>query len=166
MLVAGLAEVCLQDNLARFKVDAEEFNVNIQHVPLQEKEKAYVPYIGNGMFGLTLDANSPVYIRNGRCLSQPVYWQPNIDASFRASESQEAVLLHYVDGVAYKYQCFSNGLSVISEYYAHRRLPMLLVQNVRLTNPTDAVLLVELQRLETNNWATSSSQVIKYGLKN
>ncbi|XP_063219336.1 uncharacterized protein KIAA2013 homolog isoform X2 [Bacillus rossius redtenbacheri] len=160
----GSAEKCLQDSLAQYRIDEKEFNVNIQHVPLSENQKVYLPYIGNGLFGLTLNADSSLYIRNGRCLSRPVHWHPNIVTTFKISNSEEAILLHYVTGMAHKYQCFSNGLSITSEHYAHRRLRSLLVQTIRLTNPTDAPLVVEFQRLETNHWSSFTSQVIN--LKN
>ena len=48
------------------------------------------------------------------------------------------------------------GLSNV--YYAHRAIPNVLVQEVKVTNPTGKNLLLNVERLGISNWRDSVSK--------
>nr|CAD7449461.1 unnamed protein product [Timema bartmani] len=154
-----VTEKCIHDRLAPYYFDAEEFNANIQHNPLAKDEKPYLPYIGNGVFGLSLHYDSLLYIRNGRGLSLPVFWHPIIPVISK-STPREAVVLHYLTGVAHKFQCFTSGQYVSYQYYAHRKLPSVLVQSIKITNPTDETISMDLGQMRLSKWPTAVSHVV------
>ncbi|CAG2062711.1 unnamed protein product, partial [Timema podura] len=154
-----VTEKCIHDRLAPYYFDAEEFNANIQHNPLSKDEKPYLPYIGNGVFGLSLHYDSLLYIRNGRGLSLPVFWHPIIPVISK-SKPREAVVLHYLTGVAHKFQCFTSGQYVSYQYYAHRKLPSVLVQSIKITNPTDETISMDLGQMRLSKWPTAVSHVV------
>ena len=62
--------------LDRFWQAAQEYDVHILHSPPHPDEQPYIPYVGNGVLGVTLDHESPIYIRSGRTLSLPVLFRP------------------------------------------------------------------------------------------
>jgi hypothetical protein len=158
-----IAERCLSDRLAAFYFGVEEFNANIQHTPLHVQEKSYIPYTGNGVFGLHIHTESPLFIRNGRSLSLPVYYHPLVTvlSALGSGKPHEATVVHYLSGIVHKYQCYSNGLYVSYQYYAHRTLPAILVQDIKVTNPTNEHLSLDMQHVKVTNWPTAVSQIIK-----
>ena len=63
--------------LDRFWQAAQDQDVHIIHSPSRlPEEQPYLPYVGNGVVGVTLDHDSPIYIRSGRTLSLPVLFRP------------------------------------------------------------------------------------------
>ncbi|KAK7870411.1 hypothetical protein R5R35_003745 [Gryllus longicercus] len=160
--IEDVAERCLKERLRQFNFDFEEFNANIQHIPLQDNEKPYVPYIGNGVFGLSIYPDSPLYIRYGRTLSLPVYWHPIITVAGDSRPAKEATVIHYLTGIAHRFQCFSSGLYVSYQYYAHRTMAAILVQDISITNPTNENLFLNLQQLKLSNWPTAVSHTVTF----
>ena len=158
-----VAERCLSDRLTAFYFSAEDFNSNIQHVPLRGGEKPYIPYIRNGVFGLHVHPESPILIRNGRILSLPVNFHPivSVASSLGSGKPHEAIVVHYLSGIVYKYQCYSSGLYISYQYYAHRTLPAIFVQDIKITNPTNENFSLDLRQLKVTDWPTAVSQTTK-----
>ena len=157
-----MAERCLKDRLTAFYFGAEDFNANIQHIPLHSEEKPYIPYTGNGVFGLPIHAESPLFIRNGRILSLPVYYHPVVTvlSALESGKPHEATVVHYLSGIVHKYQCYSSGLYVSYQYYAHRTLPAILVQEIKIMNPTNENFNMGLQQTKVTDWPTAVSQIV------
>lgn len=141
----------------------ENFDANIKHEPLDINEKPFKEFIGNGYFGVTLDYDSPIYIKGIRALSIPIYWHPIIKLQID-SPSQLATVVHYKTGVAYRYECFANRLQSNIKYFAFRALPSILVQDIELKNPTDFVLYAKLNQhpYKSHEWSMYSTRTIKY----
>ncbi|PSN55816.1 hypothetical protein C0J52_02479 [Blattella germanica] len=139
--VEDIAERCLSDRLTAFYFGAEEFNANIQHIPLHSGEKPYIPYSGNGVFGIHIHPDSPFYIRNGRILSLPVNYHPivSVTASLGSGKPLEAIVVHYLSGVVHRFQCYSSGLYITYQYYAHRTLPAIFTQDIKIIQPRSAL---------------------------
>ena len=114
------------------------------------------------MFGLHIHAESPLFIRNGRILSLPVYYHPVVTVSspLGSGKPHEATVIHYLSGIVHKYQCYSSGLYVSYQYYAHRTLPAVLVQDIKIVNPTNENFNLGLQQLKVTDWPTAVSQVV------
>lgn len=81
-----------------------EFNANIQHSPAQSsKENLFVPYVGNGFLGVDITPNANIYIKYGRYLSQPVFFQPIVSVTHRSTfQSKEAYVVDYVNGFVHR----------------------------------------------------------------
>ncbi|XP_022173274.1 uncharacterized protein KIAA2013 homolog [Myzus persicae] len=152
----------LFEKLSFHKQAYDMFDANIKHEPLDVDEKPYKEFIGNGYFGITLDYDSPIYVKGNRALSIPIYWHPVIKIDIEAP-SQVATVVNYKNGIAYRYECFSNRLQSSIKYFAFRGLPKILVQDIELTNPTDFVLYAKLKQhsLKSHGWSMYSTRPIK-----
>jgi len=151
------------EKLSFHKQAYDVFDANIKHEPLEPDERPYKEFVGNGYFGVTLDHDSPMYIKSSRALSTPVYWHPIVRLVVEG-RSQLATVVDYRFGIAYRYECFANGLQSSIKYYAFRALPSVLVQDIELKNPTDSVLYAKLYQrpYKTHAWSMYSSRAVKY----
>lgn len=57
----------------------------------QERRKNFLPYIGNGKFGLPLDQDSPIYIRGKRALDLQLPYHPIVKVDTVGAEQQSKV---------------------------------------------------------------------------
>ncbi|VVC38341.1 Hypothetical protein CINCED_3A016941 [Cinara cedri] len=158
------------DLFEKLTIHKEAYNVfdaNIKHEPLDINEKPYKEFVGNGYIGVTLDYDSPIYIKDERSLSIPVYWHPIIKLNIEAP-SQLATVVNYKNGIAYRYECFANKLQSNIKYYAYRALPSILVQDIELMNPSDFILFVKLNQpmRKPHAWSLYSTRIIKLAEQN
>lgn len=139
------------------------FDANIKYEPLNINEKPYKEFVGNGYIGVTLDYDSPIYIKDKRSMSIPIYWHPIIKLNIEVP-SQLATVVNYKKGIAYRYECFANKLQSNIKYFAYRSIPSILVQDIELMNPTDFLLFVKLNQLmhKPHAWSLYSTRTIKY----
>lgn len=140
--------------------DAYEYNSNIVHIPQTEGDIPYLPYVGNGVFGLSINSDSPIFIRDGRTLSMPVSWYPIISTKSPNNPLYEGIVVSYTTGIAHRVQCFGSGVHVAHEYYAHRTMPGLFVQEINLKNPSSELYEFDLHHLRLSNWNTAVSQIV------
>lgn len=195
---------CLDERLAPFRFAERQFNAHIRRYgaasgggvgddgsgtadgrPTTPTEKQllqqgrFVPYVGNGLFGLEVEPGAHIMIKSGRALSLPVYFHPIVSvvmaggaaavaagAAAATSEAapgagQSASVVDYVNGVVHRFQCFDEGVDVSAEYYAHRRMPNVFVQELLINNPRNQLVDVELTPTRISNWPTAITQVIK-----
>lgn len=153
----------LFEKLSFHQQDFDVFDANIKHDPLDVDEKPYKEFVGNGYIGITLDHDSPIYVKDERSLSAPIYWHPVIKLNI-GTQSQLATVVDYKKGIAYRHECFANKLQSSIKYYAYRALPSILVQDIELMNPTDFILFVKLTQpsYKTDAWSLYTSHVIRY----
>lgn len=156
---------CINERLASFYFDSAEYNVNILHNPPKENEHPYLPYIGNGVFGVPIFPEGWLYIKYGRALLLPVQWQPLITHPISKDRDmslyREATVVHFTNGIVYKYQCLREGYHIDSQYYAHRGLEGILVQNIKLANPYLLSQEIMLKPQESTHWSNSHVEPIK-----
>lgn len=95
---ADHAHTCLKDRLTAFTVDLGNFNAHLQHEPLKPNEDSFVPYIGNGHFGLEIQPDGLLYIKSGRTLSLPFKCQPVVETRLDSDIWEEATVVHYLTG--------------------------------------------------------------------
>ncbi|KAK8389936.1 hypothetical protein O3P69_012861 [Scylla paramamosain] len=150
----GLGEDAASRSLAmrldRFWQAAQDQDVHIMHLPTRlPEEQSYLPYVGNGVLGVTLDHDSPIYIRSGRTLSLPVHFRPIALVSLDGQESHEALVTEY------------RTLDVMYQTYAHRSLPSLLLQDIKVVNPSDQDTLVEVEQMGLGDWPSATTSTIK-----
>ncbi|CAH0713506.1 unnamed protein product, partial [Brenthis ino] len=119
----------------------------------------YVPYVGNGLLGLALEHDSHINIKYGRTLSLPVFYHPLYIVE--DLDMKESTLVDYNNGIVHRFQCSSTGLHVSYQYYAHRTIPSLFVQEIMVTNPLNVPKSLHLTVPRLSDWPTSVKQTIK-----
>lgn len=96
---------CIDDRLTPFYIKSMEFNANIKHYPSDSKhsvENNFIPYVGNGFFGLEIQEDANINIKFGRYLSLPVYFHPIVSVSHKNIESRSATVVDYQNGIAHR----------------------------------------------------------------
>ncbi|XP_050671241.1 uncharacterized protein KIAA2013 homolog [Leptidea sinapis] len=119
----------------------------------------FVPYIGNGLIGMALEHDSHLNIKYGRTLSLPIFYHPLyiIDDY----DMKESTLVEYTRGIVHRFQCSSSGIRVSYQYYAHRTIPSLFVQEILISNPLNAAKTLQLTTPRLSDWPTAVKQTIK-----
>ena len=184
---------CIEDKLVnQYKQDLLHMNGHIVHNPwLPHTDSNYLLYVGNGYFGIVTDSHESSFniklSGQQRVLGAPVNFKPLVkitqDNDFsrgRIADKSSAAVLSYTHGLSHKVDCYSdsdaanNGIgsigaepefSVSQHIYAHRAIPQILVQEVKLSNPTGSDKLFSLERIGISNWnsAESHSKRIEHG---
>lgn len=134
---------CMDDRLTPFFIQSLEYNANIRHVPFLPEENNFIPYIGNGFFGVEVSNDSPMRIKSGRSMQLPVPFYPIISLSPTNGIFREATVVEYQSGIVHRFQCFQDYFGSY-KYYAHRTLPEILVQEIQITNTRNQIFDVEL----------------------
>ncbi|XP_015433835.1 PREDICTED: uncharacterized protein KIAA2013 homolog [Dufourea novaeangliae] len=155
-------EYCLSERLAPFRLDAEEYNVNILHNPPKETDKRYLPYIGNGIFGIPISPDAWLYIKRGRALSLQVQWQPLISHPLsKGNFHKEATVTDFTNGIVYQYQCLRDKYYTEFQYYAHRVFDAIMVQHIKIVNPFSLSQNVPLKPQVSAHWSNARMESIK-----
>ncbi|KFB40985.1 AGAP010005-PA-like protein [Anopheles sinensis] len=153
---------CMDDRLTPFYLQNFEYNVNIRHQPAFPHEHDAIPYVGNGWFGLEVHTDAHLNIFRGRALQQPVNFHPIVSvASGGQSPSREATVVEYLSGIVHRFQCFPDGYHVSYQYYAHRTMPSVLVQEIQLTNTKNQLTDIELIVPRISDWPSAIVKSIK-----
>lgn len=148
---------CLDDRLTQFISSYHSFD-SVIHLPSDPVE--FIPYVGNGYFGLTIEEDSHVNVRYGRGLGIGVNFHPIVSLSEKNGERQEATVTNYLGGLVHRYQCF-DGYQASYVYYAHRSMPSIFVQEIEIVNTKNQLIDAELVVPRISDWPSSSSKVIK-----
>lgn len=152
---------CMDDRLTPFYIGNLEYDANIRHIPALSYEKDFLPYIGNGLFGLEIQADSHLNIKKGRGLSLPVYYHPIISLSNKNGNFKESSVVEYTAGIVHRFQCFESGIYASYQYYAHRNMPSVFVQEIQITNTKNQLIDVDLIVSRISDWPTAVTQNLK-----
>jgi hypothetical protein len=153
------SDICLESKLQQYSRDADTLDVIINHSPLLPHEKYYFPFVGNGYIASAVSSSCHLYIKNnnGQTISNPVHFFPIVDISLEGFHSSEAHVIHLLDGVVHRIQCFllqtDACVTVKSTVYAHRTRPSCLVQELRIHNPTDHSVTLEVRQVGVSGWS-------------
>lgn len=147
---------CIEDKLTSFYFEVNECNADIRYD--EHNGDSILPFIGNGYFGLSVYPQSGLFIKSSRLLSLSVNYFPLINLS-SGSKSRHITVTHFFSGIIHRYHCFENGLSATSYYYAHRRIPNYLAQELKLINNQDYSIDVYLS--QENNTLLSPGLKLK-----
>lgn len=157
-----LLELSLENRLMMIQKSTNDLSGNIQHEPLKTNEKVYLPFVGNGLFGVVIKRDSVVHIRKDRVLTLPVMYHPIVWVEFELM-SKTAQALDYVSGTAYTVSCYMNDICITSQYYAHRTLPNIFVQDIEVVNPASYNAKVYLARevFDHDTWTHVETGTLK-----
>ncbi|XP_076068171.1 uncharacterized protein KIAA2013 homolog isoform X2 [Oratosquilla oratoria] len=149
----------------RFWQQISEGNAHVIHSPPEPDERPFLPYIGNGLLGITLDQDSPIYIKGGRTLSVPINYRPVTLISIDGMNVKEAIVTEYTSGIIYRIQSWDRPgvrpIDITYQYYAHRTLPNLLLQDIKVINPTEDNIIVDVDHMGLGDWPSANADVIK-----
>ena len=146
ILVSGSS--CVNDKTIHHSGDLDALNGHIKHKPFRPGDSNYLPYVGNGYFGLSMsDVRENLYVAasgHSRTLTVPVSFQPVVHITSNEYENQQSArVVNYVKGLLFDVVCYDDGLegssgdiSINRRIYAHRAIPEVLVQEIKITNPT------------------------------
>ncbi|XP_052801040.1 uncharacterized protein KIAA2013 homolog [Mya arenaria] len=154
---------CLAAKLSRFQDNIDNFDAMTNYVPQVLAQKNYPTYVGNGYLAVSFDSQNGLYIRLNRALSLPVPYYPVVNSYIDNTSKEEVDVLQIRDGIANRIQIFntrSGCITAESEMYAHRSRPSLLVQDLRLHNPTRSEVALGLDQILASGWkdAKTSSE--------
>lgn len=149
-----MLEYSLENRLMTLHKREDDLSANIQHEPLAHDENTYLSMVGNGHFGIIIMQQSPVYLQKDRVLTLPVNYYPIVSVEFEL-RSKSAKALDYIDGIAYTVSCYMNKICITSQYYAHRTLSNIFVQDIEVVNPASYSVKVYLSRrgYDENLWS-------------
>nr|XP_045598332.1 uncharacterized protein KIAA2013 homolog isoform X1 [Procambarus clarkii]XP_045598333.1 uncharacterized protein KIAA2013 homolog isoform X1 [Procambarus clarkii] len=151
--------------LDRFWQASQENDAHVLHTPALPGEQPYLPYVGNGHIAVTMDQDSPIYIRNGRTLSLPINFRPVTLVSLDGMTVKEAIVTEYTTGIVHRIQSWDQPgigpLDITYQTYAHRSMPSLLFQDIKVFNPTDQDAIVDVEQMGLGDWPTATTETIK-----
>lgn len=154
--------VCHKNFLGPFESALKEYDAYMRQessATLSTVSHNYVPYVGNGLIGLALEHDSHLNIKHGRTLSLPVYYHPLyiIDDY----EMKEFTVADYRKGIVNRFHCSNTGVQISYQYYTHRTIPSLFVQEIWINNPTNKEITLKLSVPRVSDWPTAVKQTIK-----
>ncbi|XP_015115145.1 uncharacterized protein KIAA2013 homolog [Diachasma alloeum] len=151
--VEAFEDQCIRERLLNFHYDVANDDATILNDPPSEKDQNYLPYIGNGVFGVQVSPVGRLYIRQGRTLSLFAQWDPLVSVPLPDdTPHREATVMHFTDGIVYKYQCLRSGYHVDTQYYAHRIFEGILVEDITIFNPSSVTQEVPLRLNTVPHW--------------
>lgn len=158
---------CMDERLTPFYHPALEFDVNIRHQPPFPHELDAIPFVGNGYFGVEISRDASIHIKGRRGLQTSVPFHPLVsvkdsDLNDALVLGQESTVAEYQSGVVHRFQCNGGNRFYASyQYYAHRNMPSVLVQEIKITNLRQQVIDIELLLPRVADWQTAVAHKIK-----
>nr|XP_024220114.1 uncharacterized protein KIAA2013 homolog [Halyomorpha halys] len=149
---------CSDDNLITYHDHVTETtNPFIYPDPPNENEASFLPFVGNGFLGVPLTSNPSIYVKDKRTLSLNIKWNPVISI-LTDLPTKDTYVTNVESGTVIRMQCVANGVKVIYKYYAHRTIPHLFYQEIKIKNPTMRDVKIQLSKAAYPDWATSSTE--------
>lgn len=163
---------CMDERLTPFYHPALEFDVNIRHQPPFPHERNAVPFVGNGYFGVEIEKDANFYVKGRRGLQVPLFFHPLVSLRLNTDEdskspddesamAQESTVVEYQSGVVHRFQCNGDKFFTSYQYYAHRNMPSVFVQEIKITSLRNQLLDVSLVLPRISDWPTAVSRKIK-----
>lgn len=134
----------MDDCLTPYFHQNDDYDASIRHIPqMLEGERNIVPYMGNGYFSMEVSNDAYLNIKDGRSVNLPVFIHPLVSVSYGNRQYKESTVVEYRNGIVHRFQCFQD-FYVAYEYYAHRTIPYILVQEIKITNIRNQLAEVDL----------------------
>lgn len=153
---------CQRTFLSPFEENIRDYDAYMRQenaAVLSTLSNNYVPYVGNGYLGLILEHDAHLNIKYGRSLSLPLMYHPlNIIEDY---EMKEFTVVEYKKGIVHRFQCSNHYLQVSYQYYAHRTIPSLFVQEIWVSNLSNEAQHFKFTTPRVSDWPTAVKQTIK-----
>ncbi|KAG6443019.1 hypothetical protein O3G_MSEX002636 [Manduca sexta] len=154
--------VCQKNFLSPYENALNEYDAYMRQetsATLSSLSHNYVPYVGNGLLGMALEHDSHLNIKYGRTLSLPLYYHPLYIVD--DYEMKEFTVADYKNGIVNRFQCSNTGVHISYQYYAHRTIPSLFVQEIWINNPTNKEKMLHISTPRVSDWETAVKQTVK-----
>jgi len=151
-------ELCIKDRVSIFSAEISDLSAAVKHVPSDEAN--YAPYVGNGNLGFDIEQGA-VYLKNGRNLVQKLPFLVNLFVNKNVGNSRSVYISNFRTGIVHVFQCFGNGLYFSYQYYAHRLYSSILVQEVKISNPTDFSIEAKIELNGGGDIKEKSSRMVE-----
>ena len=154
------------DKMSTFREDLSNLNAHAAHNPWRISDRNYLPYVGNGYLGVSADdPDAVLHAFGARHLSVPIPFKPlavvTPDSS-RVFGEESVTLVHYLNGMVTRVGCYTTHggaeLSVTQQVYAHRAFPSILVQEIKMANPSSENVVFNVERLGIAGWTNARSR--------
>ncbi|XP_064477636.1 uncharacterized protein KIAA2013 homolog isoform X1 [Ornithodoros turicata] len=157
---------CVALSVDPFLRDAASYDANIYRSYEESTDHRLLTFVGNGKVGFSVAQDDTLFVQSNRTLSQPLPFHPGVQILLpEGSSHQEGDVMHFVKGTYFRFQCFSQRRKTVSishTYYAHRTIPSLIVQNIRIVNPlSEPITLKVYQKGSTSE----DLQAKSYGIQ-
>lgn len=154
---------CLEDKVRAHTTGRELLDTVIYHHPHSVAgDQHFIPYTGNGYLGISLDDSRGLWVKGQRELRLPTDLNPLIYTAIVGYETKVATILDLRAGIIYRYQCLCNpdasptvAVQITHEVFAHRTRPGILVQDLRVYNPSAHDVPVSLIQSGFKEWTTA-----------
>ncbi|CAG0883181.1 unnamed protein product [Darwinula stevensoni] len=127
--------------------------------------KTYLPIAGSGQVGLHFRGfDSSLYLKKDQTMSQRIPFHPLVQISVEGVTAWEAIIVLYKQGVVKRFQCFPvwDGVADVTYVsYVHRLFPSVLVQEVKILNPTGIDLTLDLSQIGISKWDDLHTRTIR-----
>lgn len=147
------SQLCLGQQLRRWSREEAAFDVLVAHSPRRSWEPQHLAFVGNGHFGLGIGGGETVRLRGGRALSLTTRLAPLMRVSLTGdglADGAAAIVSDLRRGVVSRILAYQRRegecVFVRTDVYAHRQQSRLLVQEIRVENPTDRGVELRLER--------------------
>ncbi|XP_064111062.1 uncharacterized protein LOC135218579 [Macrobrachium nipponense] len=78
---------------------------------------------------------------------------------------KEAIVTEYKTGVVHRLQSWEQpavgSIDVTYQTYAHRAMPALLLQDIKIINPTSQDTLVDIEQMGLGDWLGATTETVK-----
>uniref|UniRef100_A0A182SEY4 Uncharacterized protein n=1 Tax=Anopheles maculatus TaxID=74869 RepID=A0A182SEY4_9DIPT len=105
------------------------------------------------------DRLTPFYLQNLEY--NPIHFHPIVSVASSGQPAREATVVEYLTGIVHRFQCFPDGYHVSYQYYAHRTMPSVLVQEIQLTNTKNQLTDIELIIPRISDWPSAIVKNVK-----
>lgn len=116
-------------------------------------KNSFIPFVGNGKFSIApvenLENGARFHIMGKRILDTFIPFDPIINVGEFGTHTKSAYVSRYRKGIVEKFTCSNYGGGIISIheiFSAHRLIPVLFTQNIRISNPTNSPVILTLSR--------------------
>ncbi|XP_054161524.1 uncharacterized protein KIAA2013 homolog [Oppia nitens] len=154
---------CVERHIKPYENEENIFDTKIwKSYEIHENGNHLLPYVGNGKFAIGVqNSENSFYIKGKRALDLNLPFHPIVDIDSFGADSRHAEIIHFKDGIVNRITCFDylrKSASIKHTFYAHRLIPTLFIQEIRITNPTDVPLIVKLNR---KGWTGNSNMKVQ-----
>ncbi|GMS95772.1 hypothetical protein PENTCL1PPCAC_17947 [Pristionchus entomophagus] len=151
-VVETVSQSCLQSALLSYDEELKDFSI--------ARDGDSVNFIGNGYIGV--DENGELRASSGKTLSMLTGFRPLVSLKLEgAYDIKQAILTDFRKGKIIKTQCFSVDSECVcatTTTFAHRTKKHILVQEIKITNPTKSAVRAHMSRAEAPTWRSESER--------
>ncbi|GMR48088.1 hypothetical protein PMAYCL1PPCAC_18283, partial [Pristionchus mayeri] len=140
-----VSQLCLEEKLRSYDEDLKNFSI------ARDSDSVY--FAGNGYIGLGEDG---LRVAAGRTLSIQTGFRPQVHLKFEGiAEIKQTILSDFIKGKLIRVQCFSvdgECVCATTTTLVHRTRKNILMEEIKLTNPTKSTIQMQMYREESSHW--------------